>query len=98
LVRLGFGTDIITFNDSGIGVGMDPGGYQIQLSLDSAAKPTSGTWTVISDSRLKENVQRFDDGLAVLREIDPVSYELNGLAGRPRAERGSVSSRRTSKT
>jgi hypothetical protein len=38
-----------------VGIGMVPG-YQLQLSTDSAAKPSTSTWTVSSDERLKENI------------------------------------------
>lgn len=31
--------------------------FQLQLSNDSAAKPSSSTWLVTSDSRLKENIE-----------------------------------------
>ena len=33
---------------------------QLQLSTDSAAKPSTSTWTVSSDERLKENIQDAD--------------------------------------
>ena len=38
-----------------VGIGMTNPGYQLQLSSDSAAKPSSNTWTISSDERLKEN-------------------------------------------
>jgi hypothetical protein len=53
-----------TFNNlyvlSNIGVGLSNPSYQLQLSTDSAAKPTTSTWTVASDSRLKENIMNAD--------------------------------------
>lgn len=43
-------------NASGqLGVGLSPS-YQLQLSTDSAAKPSTNTWTIASDQRLKENI------------------------------------------
>jgi hypothetical protein len=41
---------------SNVGIGTSNPSYQLQLSLDSAAKPTTSTWTVASDLRLKENI------------------------------------------
>lgn len=39
-----------------VGIGATSPGYQLTLSTDSAAKPSSSTWTVSSDIRLKEGV------------------------------------------
>jgi hypothetical protein len=65
-----------------LGIGLTPG-YQLQLLFDSAAKPTGGSWTNPSDRRLKKNIAPFTDGLAVITSINPVRYQLNGLAGMP---------------
>lgn len=45
---------------SNVGIGVTSPIYQLQLSRDSAAKPASSTWTVLSDARLKTNVQPAD--------------------------------------
>ena len=42
-----------------VGLGLSPT-YQLHLSSDSAAKPSTSTWTVSSDERLKENIQNAD--------------------------------------
>jgi hypothetical protein len=39
-----------------VGIGTPIPGYQLTLSTDSAAKPSTSTWTVSSDERLKENI------------------------------------------
>jgi hypothetical protein len=65
-----------------VGLGLSPS-YQLQLSTDSAAKPTTSAWTVASDSRFKTNIRPFADGLDILRQIHPVAYELNGKGGLP---------------
>jgi len=41
------------------GLGITPD-YQLHLSSDSAAKPSTSTWTVSSDERLKDNIQNAD--------------------------------------
>lgn len=52
----------IFFNKSNgnLGLGTINPNYQLELSTDSAAKPNTGTWTVASDSRLKENIEDAD--------------------------------------
>jgi hypothetical protein len=42
-----------------MGLGVTPT-YQLHLSSDSAAKPSTSTWTVSSDVRLKDNIQDAD--------------------------------------
>jgi hypothetical protein len=46
----------------GIGAVYDPT-FQLELGVDSAAKPTTNTWTIISDERIKKNVVDADLGL-----------------------------------
>lgn len=43
-----------------IGIGMSNPQYKLELSSDSAAKPSSATWTVSSDSNLKDGVVEAD--------------------------------------
>ena len=51
----------MTIQTSGnIGIGTTSPAYQLQLSSDSAAKPSTNTWTVSSDERLKTNIQLAD--------------------------------------
>jgi hypothetical protein len=47
----------------------------------SAAKPGGGSWSVYSDSRIKENVTPYTKGLADILLVNTVTYEYNGLAG-----------------
>jgi len=65
-----------------VGIGITPS-YQLQLSQNSAAKPTSNTWTVASDFRLKKDIRPFMDGMNVVSRINPIWYRYNGLAGMP---------------
>jgi hypothetical protein len=60
----------------------------LELASDSAKKPSTNTWTITSDSRLKTNIAPFTDGLAVLQKIKPITYEYNGLAGTPKGAAG----------
>ena len=43
-----------------VGIGLTNQTYLLQLGSDSAAKPSTNTWTVASDVRLKENVSLAD--------------------------------------
>lgn len=63
-----------------LGIGLTPT-YQLQLSLDSAAKPTSQTWTIASDSRIKDVKGAYSKGLKEICALRPISYELNGKGG-----------------
>lgn len=64
-----------------VGIGTQAPSYQLELSTDSAAKLSSNTWTVTSDERVKTNINDFQDGLDVIMDIRPVTYEYNGLGG-----------------
>lgn len=56
----------------GIGV-LDPQ-FQIHLSLNSAGKPTSNTWTISSDARLKQDVKTIRGALGRLLALRGVTY------------------------
>jgi hypothetical protein len=43
--------------DGRVGIGVTVPSYQLELSLNSAAKPTGGTWTSSSDMRIKKNIE-----------------------------------------
>jgi hypothetical protein len=64
-----------------IGIGTTTPAYQLQLSTDSAAKPTTNTWTIASDSRLKTVKGEYQKGLTEICQVRPVRYEYNGKAG-----------------
>lgn len=64
-----------------VGIGTTSPSYQLQLSTDSAAKPTSALWTIASDKRIKENINSYTKGLNELLKINPITYDYNGLGG-----------------
>lgn len=81
------------FNDGVNAVGLSinynaSSGYDLQLANNSAAKPTSNAWTIVSDARLKEDIHPFKDGLSTLRQINPVYFKYNGKANTPSEEYG----------
>jgi hypothetical protein len=76
-------TNNIAINADGgnVGIGTTSPSYQLQLSTDSAAKPTSALWTIASDLRIKENITPYAKGLKELMLINPINYDYNGLGG-----------------
>jgi hypothetical protein len=64
-----------------VGIGMTNPAYFLELASDSAAKPSTNTWTISSDSRVKENIESYTKGLNALMQINPITYDYNGKAG-----------------
>lgn len=58
-----------------VGIGMLPSSYQLQLSLNSAAKPTSSSWTISSDKRLKKNIKSIDRALDKMMKLQGILYQ-----------------------
>ncbi|MDD5116265.1 MAG: tail fiber domain-containing protein [Candidatus Omnitrophica bacterium] len=65
-----------------LGIGLSSPSYQLQLSSDSAAKPSSNTWSIASDKRIKKNISDFTDGINVVMKLKPHTYQYNGLGGK----------------
>jgi trimeric autotransporter adhesin len=60
----------------GISIGTtDPSIYQLRLSSDLAAKPTSSSWTIFSDARLKKNIQTIEKPLERMLALRGVTYQ-----------------------
>jgi hypothetical protein len=68
-------------SDGRLGIGTTAPAYQLQLSTDSAAKPTSALWTIASDSRIKTETGEYTKGLDAVCALRPVTYHYNGAAG-----------------
>jgi hypothetical protein len=64
-----------------VGIGTASPAYQLQLSTDSAAKPTTNTWTIASDARLKTVLGDYEKGLDAICALRPVRYKYNGFGG-----------------
>jgi len=75
-----FGTnnsDDVFIDSSGrVGIGDSTPSYQLQLSQNSAAKPTSNVWIIASDIRLKENIVLADTArcLDIVKELPLKRY------------------------
>lgn len=65
-----------------LGLGTNAPGYLLELGSDSAGKPSTNTWTVTSDRRIKTNIIDFVKyGLADLLKLKPCEFEYNGEYG-----------------
>ena len=64
-----------------LGLGTSSPGYLLTLASDSAAKPTSNTWTISSDARVKEVIGSYTRGVADIMALEPKRYRLNGAFG-----------------
>lgn len=58
-----------------IGIGLTNPSFLLELSLNSAAKPTSSSWTISSDQRLKKNIRTIDGALDDLLSLRGVTYQ-----------------------
>lgn len=64
-----------------LGLGTSSPSYALHLNTDSAAKPTSNTWTISSDARVKEVIGSYTRGVADIVALEPKRYRLNGAFG-----------------
>ena len=48
---------------------------------DNAYKPGGGSWLTSSDSRLKRDIHKYQDGLEQILNLEPVWYKYNSLTG-----------------
>jgi len=75
-------TEVVRITNSGtVGIGTTAPVYQLQLSTDSAAKPSTNTWTIASDARIKTETGEYTKGLDAVCALRPITYEYNGAAG-----------------
>ncbi len=74
VTRLAGSTRLTVTNTGNMGLGVTAPTFQLHLSQNSAAKPTSNTWTVSSDERLKTDIETLDDALNRLLALRGVSF------------------------
>jgi hypothetical protein len=83
-VRVNGAADDLYLQNYGGNVGIGNTGipaYQLELSTNSAGKPGSSSWSIASDSRLKQNINPYTQGLQQLLQIKPVTYNYNEKSG-----------------
>ncbi|MFN8275627.1 MAG: tail fiber domain-containing protein [Flavobacteriaceae bacterium] len=73
--RAGGNTTRMTITSAGdVGIGTAAPGGQFELSLNEGRKPTSNTWTIPSDARLKDVHGTYEKGLSEIRQLRTVRY------------------------
>jgi hypothetical protein len=65
---------VIYESGSKIGIGIPNPTFQLQLSTNSAGKPTGGSWSDSSDIRLKTDIKDIDNPLHILKKIRGVTF------------------------
>ena len=67
-----------------VGIRKDGPAYALEVGLDSAGKPGTSTWTVVSDERTKKAVRAFEHGLDDLKKLPQlISFKYNGAFDTP---------------
>ena len=51
---------VVITSGGSVGIGTTSPTYQLQLSTDSAGKPSTNTWTIVSDERIKDDIEPAD--------------------------------------
>jgi hypothetical protein len=64
-------TRVTIKGDGNVGIGTSSPTSQLQLSTDSAAKPSTNTWTIVSDERIKEDIEpaNLDTCLEIVKNL-----------------------------
>ena len=65
-------------NDGKVGINVASPAYELQLSSNSAGKPVSSVWSVVSDSRVKTDVTDVTGGLDKIVNLRPVKFKYIG--------------------
>ena len=67
-----------------LAIGLATTTYQLELSTDSAAKPTSSAWTVSSDARIKRNIcdANVSDCYGIVKSLPLREFEWRDQPGR----------------
>lgn len=84
-------TDLFAFEETGeLGIGTASPAYQIELTQDSAGKPTSSTWTIVSDARTKDQIRRVNPRSELRRVLglELSRYRYTGAASTPTGAAG----------
>jgi len=72
--------------DGRVGIGTNAPGGQFELSLDQGRKPSTNTWTITSDARLKNITGTYNKGLKEILQLKPITYQYKNVGERKFAE------------
>lgn len=76
------GTEIYNVNLGNVGIGTANMGGLFELGLDEGRKPSSNTWTITSDERLKNINGAYEKGLNEILQLDPIKYHYKNVGER----------------
>lgn len=60
-----------------VGIGLVNPSYLLHLNADSAGKPVSNSWMVLSDVRIKRNIQDIPDALTKISQLQPRKFQYH---------------------
>ena len=69
-----------------VGIGVVAPSYQLELSTNSAGKPSSSTWAITSDERLKTIDGIYTKGLKEVLALQPIEYHYKNVGERKFSE------------
>jgi hypothetical protein len=69
-------------NTGNVGIGTATPGGLFELSLNEGRKPASNTWTITSDSRLKNVNGIYEKGLTEILQLKPIRYNYKNTEKR----------------
>jgi trimeric autotransporter adhesin len=69
-------------NGGNVGVGTTTPNGQFELSLDQGRKPSTSTWTITSDARLKNIDGAYTKGLKEILQLKPILYHYKNADNR----------------
>jgi hypothetical protein len=75
------GDDILVAqNSKKVGIGTNVPDQTLSVN-GNASKAGGGSWATFSDRRVKQDIKPFNDGMAVLKQLQPVTYKYNEKSG-----------------
>jgi len=76
----GSGSPTATITGGNFGIGITSPSAQLELSTDSAKKPSTNTWTITSDQRLKTNITNADNNRCyeIVKQVPLKRYTWKG--------------------
>ena len=77
-----FRVGIITVANGRVGISHSNPTHSLHLGADAAAKPSTSTWTINSDARLKNVVESYDKGLQEVLQLNPITYHYKDVGNR----------------
>ncbi len=72
--------DILVLNRGNVGIGTVSPTQTLSVN-GTAGKSGGGAWATYSDIRTKKNIQPFTDGLNVISQINPITFQYNEKSG-----------------